>query len=165
MAERWQTYSVEYMGCLITNLSPYQHGIKAPGSARILRNFEPSVFGGYRRVEGYVKLGGTSTNIPVVPNSGLIRGVLKFGSNFLAFRGNDLFLCDGQASTSSWTSVTDNSTYGSAGVTIGGSGKVRFLKYNFDGTEKLFIVDGTGKPFRFTGRFKTVTKFKEKIYG
>ena len=151
MADRWQTYSVEYMGGLITNLSPYQHGIKAPGSARILRNFEPSVFGGYRRVEGYVKLGGTSTNIPVVPNSGLIRGVLKFGSNFLAFRGNDLFLCDGQASTSSWTSVTDNSTYGSAGVTIGGSGKVRFLKYNFDGTEKLFIVDGTGKPFRFTG--------------
>ena len=222
MADRWQTYSVEYAGGLITNLSPYQHGIKAPGSARILRNFEPSVFGGYRRVEGYVKLGGTSTNIPVVPNSGLIRGVLKFGSNFLAFRGDDLFLCDGQASTSSWTQVSDTTAYpassatavvngaissttalvvdGNSGTikagmvvtgtgisgtvtvsslsdqnnlvlssnqtlsndvtltfketspTIGGSsGKVRFLKYNFDGTEKLFIVDGTGKPFRFTG--------------
>ena len=151
MADRWQTYSIEYKGGLITNLSPYQQGIQSPGSARILRNFEPSVFGGYRRVEGFEKLGGTSTNIPVVPNSGLIRGVFKYGANIYACRGDGLFFCNGLAATSSWTEATDNATYSSAGVTIGGSGKVRFLKYNFDGTEKLLLVDGTGKPFRFNG--------------
>lgn len=53
--DAWQTYPVEFRGGLITNLSPLQQGTNAPGSARILRNFEPSVEGGYRRVEGYDK--------------------------------------------------------------------------------------------------------------
>ena len=50
-----------------------------------------------------------------------------------------------------WTQITDSGTYSSAGVTLGGTGKVRFLKYDFDGTEKILIVDATGKPFRFDG--------------
>ena len=53
--DAWQTYPVEFRGGLITNLSPLQQGINAPGSARILRNFEPSVEGGYRRIEGFTK--------------------------------------------------------------------------------------------------------------
>ena len=52
---------------------------------------------------------------------------------------------------SGWTQISDNATYSSGGVTIGGSGKVRFLKYDFDGTEKLMLVDSTGKPYRFVG--------------
>jgi hypothetical protein len=53
--DKWQTYPVEFRGGLITNLSPLQQGINAPGSARILRNYEPSIEGGYRRIEGYDK--------------------------------------------------------------------------------------------------------------
>ena len=53
--DKWQTYPVEFRGGLVTNLSPLQQGINAPGSARILRNFEPSIEGGYRRIEGYDK--------------------------------------------------------------------------------------------------------------
>ena len=53
--DAWQTYPVEFRGGLITNLSPLQQGTNAPGSARILRNFEPSVEGGYRRIEGFDK--------------------------------------------------------------------------------------------------------------
>lgn len=55
MADAWKTYAVEFRGGLISNLSPLQQGLNAPGSARILRNFEPSVEGGYRRIEGYEK--------------------------------------------------------------------------------------------------------------
>ena len=55
MPDRWQTYPVEFEGGLITNLSPLQHGLKAPGSARVLRNYEPSVEGGYRRIKGFDK--------------------------------------------------------------------------------------------------------------
>jgi len=50
-----QTYPVEFRGGLISNMSPLQQGINMPGSARTLRNFEPSVEGGYRRIEGYTK--------------------------------------------------------------------------------------------------------------
>ena len=55
MATTRQSYPIEFKGGLITNMSPLQQGINAPGSARVLRNFEPSVKGGYRRIEGYDK--------------------------------------------------------------------------------------------------------------
>ena len=53
--DKWQTYPIEFRGGLVTNLSPLQQGTNLPGSARILRNYEPSVEGGYRRIEGYEK--------------------------------------------------------------------------------------------------------------
>src|SRR6056300_1825623 len=142
MADAWQTHSFEFKGGLITNLSPYQQGFQAPGSARILRNFEPSIFGGYRRVEGYEKFDPCT-----VPNTGVIRGIVRYSNQVYAVRGDDLF----RSSGSGWTQISDNATYSSAGVTIGGSGKVRFLKYDFDGTEKIMLVDSTGKPYRFDG--------------
>ena len=142
MPDRWQTHSFEFKGGLITNLSPYQQGFQAPGSARILRNFEPSVFGGYRRVEGYEKFDSNALS-----NTGNIRGITRYNSEVYASRGDALFKSAG----SGWTEITDNATYSSAGVTLGGSGKIRFMKYNFDGTDRFMIVDGTGKPFRFDG--------------
>lgn len=53
--DAWQTYPIEFKGGLISNLSPLQQGIQAPGSARILRNYEPSIEGGYGRILGYNK--------------------------------------------------------------------------------------------------------------
>lgn len=55
MADAWQTYPFEFKGGLISNLSPLQQGTQAPGSARILSNFEPSTEGGYKRILGYEK--------------------------------------------------------------------------------------------------------------
>src|SRR5210317_1747980 len=142
MADAWQTHSFEFKGGLITNLSPYQQGFQAPGSARILRNFEPSSFGGYRRVEGYEKFDPST-----VPNTGVIRGIVRYSNQVYAVRGDDLF----RSSGSGWTQISDNATYNSAGVTIANTGKVRFLKYDFDGTEKIMLVDGASRPFRFDG--------------
>ena len=105
-------------------------------------NYEPSVFGGYRRIEGYDKFDSNALS-----NSGNVRGLVEYASQVYAARGDDLY----RSSGSGWTQITDNATFSSAGVNLGGTGRVRFLKYNFDGTEKLFVVDGTGKPFRFTG--------------
>ena len=50
-----ETYPIKFSGGLITNMSPLQQGIEMPGSARILRNFEPSIEGGYKRILGYDK--------------------------------------------------------------------------------------------------------------
>lgn len=215
MPDRWQTYPFEFKGGLITNLSPFQQGVQAPGSARILRNFEPSIFGGYRRVEGYTKFDSIA-----VPNTGVIRGIQRYASDVYACRGDDLFVSDGTSFTadvngatsssttvvldnktdtiivgqtvtgtgisgtvtvasisaqtsstativlssaqsladntqltfSGWGQITDNTAFSSSGVNIGtGTSKVRFVKYNFDGTDKLIIVDNAGKPFRFDG--------------
>ena len=80
MADRWSTYPVEFKGGLITNLSPLQLGINAPGSARILKNYEPSVEGGYRRIEGYEKY--DTTFVPTL-GSGLVQGSGQTGTTLI----------------------------------------------------------------------------------
>ena len=55
MPDAWKTYPLPFKGGLVSNLSPLQHGTQKPSSARILSNFEPSVQGGYRRIEGFTK--------------------------------------------------------------------------------------------------------------
>jgi hypothetical protein len=80
MADRWSTYPIEFKGGLITNLSPLQLGINAPGSARILKNYEPSVEGGYRRIEGYEKY--DTAFIPTL-GSGLVQGSGQTGTTLI----------------------------------------------------------------------------------
>jgi len=73
MADGWQTLPIQFNGGLITNLSPLQHGIQAPGSARVLRNFEPSTDGGYKKIRGFTKYSNSivpTYGTPVVQGSG-----------------------------------------------------------------------------------------------
>ena len=158
MPDRWTTNAFELKGGLITNLSPLQHGIGAPGSARILRNFEPSQSGGYRRIEGYSKWSSSALS-----NSGPVRGLVYYGGNVYAARNTGLYRSSGSA----WTEVTNNATFSSAGVNLNaGSGKVRFLKYNFDGTEKIMVVDGSSKPFTFNNTvFKSLSSLSSDFTG
>jgi hypothetical protein len=158
MPDRWTTNAFELKGGLITNLSPLQHGLGAPGSARILRNFEPSQSGGYRRIEGYTKHDSNT-----VGNTGPIRGIVYYGGNVYAAQNNGLY----RSSGSGWTEITNNATFSSAGINLNaGSGKVRFLKYNFNGTEKIMVVDGTNKPFTFDNTtFKELTALSSDVQG
>jgi hypothetical protein len=80
MPDRWQTYPLELQGGLITNLSPLQHGLKAPGSARVLRNFEPSVEGGYRRIEGFNKY---DSNIVPPYGAPVVHGASQTGTSLI----------------------------------------------------------------------------------
>ena len=68
MPTRWETFPVELTGGLVSNLSRLQQGLQMPGSGRILENFEPSIKGGYRRINGFTKY---SPN--VVPAYGDVR--------------------------------------------------------------------------------------------
>lgn len=149
MTDAWRTYPIEFNGGLITNLSPLQQGLNAPGSATVLRNFEPSVEGGYRRIKGYSKYDSAALS-----GSGIVRGVIRYAGFTVAARGTHLY----RSSGSGWTQVTDSSTFSSTGVTLGGSDRVRFVKYNFDGNENLFVVDGNGKPFVFDSTASTFTQ-------
>ena len=142
MADAWQTFPVQFQGGLITNISPVQLGLQSSGAATTLRNFEPSVEGGYKKVLGYTKYDNNA-----LAGSGVVRGVFLFGSDVLASRGTHVYKSAG----SGWTQLTDNSSFSSAGITLGGSGKVRFAKFNFNGTEKVLITDGNGKPFLYDG--------------
>ena len=96
--DAWQTYPVEFRGGLVTNLSPLQQGINAPGSARILRNFEPSVEGGYRRIEGYDKYDSAIIppyGAPVVHGDGQSGTTLILAAIHTQPDAGDIFSLDG----------------------------------------------------------------------
>jgi len=80
MADAWKTYAFEFAGGLVSNFSPLQHGVKLPGSARILKNFEPSINGGYRRIEGFTKL--SSSFVPAYDEP-LVHGSAQTGTTLV----------------------------------------------------------------------------------
>tara|TARA_R100001510_G_scaffold57747_1_gene67399 strand:+ start:2018 stop:4198 length:2181 start_codon:yes stop_codon:yes gene_type:complete len=78
MPTKRETFPIEFRGGLITNMSPLQQGINMPGSARVLRNYEPSIEGGYRRIEGYKKY-----DTDIIPPYGapVVRGASQTGTS------------------------------------------------------------------------------------
>lgn len=119
----WQTYPFEFRGGLISNLSPLQQGIQAPGSARLLKNFEPSVDGGYRRIEGYDKYSATpipAYGEPLVQGSGQSGTTLVLANIFKAPVAGDTFTIAGVTGTYTIATagVSYNSTYKIATLTL-----------------------------------------------
>ncbi len=133
MPTRWETLPIEVSGGLISNLPPIQQGLKRTGSAIRLQNFEPSVEGGYRRINGYAKW-----DSAVVPNSGQIFGVTFFEGDVIAVRGADVYTSVGAG----WTSIQGSRTH---------TTKHRFHQYNFDGTKKVVATDGVNYPWSWDG--------------
>jgi hypothetical protein len=86
------------MANLSSYLSPLQQGTNAPGSARILRNFEPSVEGGYRRIEGYDKYDSVIIppyGAPVVHGDGQSGTGLVLAAIHTTPQAGDVFSLDG----------------------------------------------------------------------
>lgn len=67
MADRVETFAVSCTGGLVTNQPTLAQAAQMPGTARELINFEPSVEGGYRRINGYTKWSNTPVSaLPIV---------------------------------------------------------------------------------------------------
>lgn len=117
MSDRWQTYAFEFKGGLVSNLSPLQQGIQAPGTARTLINFEPSVEGGYARILGYEKFSSS-----IVPEFGepKVHGSGQTGTTLVI--GN-LFFAPSEGDTLSITGVSGTYTIASAGVSYDSANK------------------------------------------
>jgi hypothetical protein len=121
-------------GGLVLNKSTF---MMQPGEALELTNFEPDVDGGYRRINGYSKY--VSAIVPFTSSSAeKILMVATFGSNVLAARGTNIF--SATPGGSSWTSRDSGRT---------GAGKYKFERFNFDGTDKIVVVDGANAPTVF----------------
>jgi len=123
MADKWQTYPFEFRGGLVTNLPPLQHGISLPGSARVLRNFEPSIEGGYRRIEGFTKYDTAnvpSYGTPRVHGSGQTGTTLIVGSLYTSPAEGTTFTIAGVTGTYTIAAggVSYNSTYKRATLTL-----------------------------------------------
>lgn len=112
MADNWQTLPIQFAGGLITNLSPLQHGIQAPGSARILRNFEPSTDGGYKKILGYTKYSSSvvpTYGTPLVQGSGQSGTTLTIANIYQTPLAGDSFTVAGVTGT--YTIATGGVSY------------------------------------------------------
>ena len=77
-------------GGLILNRSTF---LMQPGEALELRNFEPDIEGGYRRINGFSKY--VSAVVPQTASaSEKVLMVATFGSKVLAARGTSIFSAD-----------------------------------------------------------------------
>lgn len=114
----WGTYQFEFGGGLVTNLSPLQLGTRLPGSARILRNFEPSIEGGYRRIEGFDKYDSNYVppyGEPVVQGSGQSGTSLEIANLFTEPQDGDTLEIAGVSGT--YTIATAGVSYSAANKT------------------------------------------------
>lgn len=121
MPTQWQTFPVEMQGGLITNISPLQQGIKAPGSARSLINFEPSIEGGYRRIEGYNKYDDDFVppyGEPLVQGSGQTGTTLVIANIFAEPQDGDTFTIAGVTGTYEIFSVVYSTANKTATITL-----------------------------------------------
>ena len=121
-------------GGLVLNKSTF---MMQPGEALELRNFEPAVEGGYRRINGFSKY--VSAVVPFTSSSSeKVLMVATFGDVVLAARGTSIF--SATPGGSSWTSRDSGRT---------GALKYNFERFNFDGTDKIIVVDGANAPTVF----------------
>lgn len=123
MADGLQTYPFEFRGGLISNLSPLQHGTQAPGSARLLKNFEPSTDGGYKRIEGYDKYASSfvpAYGEPKVQGSAQTGTTLVIANIYTAPSEGSTFTVAGVTGTYTIavSGVSFNSTYKQATLTL-----------------------------------------------
>lgn len=114
----WESFPIEVKGGLVTNLSPLQQGLQAPGSARRLVNFEPSVEGGYRRLQGYTKFDTAFVQPygkPLVQGSGQTNSTLVISNIFEPPVAGDSFTIAGVTGT--YTIATGGVAFSSANNT------------------------------------------------
>ena len=170
---RSQPYTVACDGGLVKSSNQIDL-LKSPGVARELRNFEVSIEGGYRRINGYTKFGGTSS---VQPTGGAtnILGVTPYADGVVVTAGTSIYFSqDG----TSWLEINklsagggDNySTFtGKSVTTRTGQGQCQFVL--FEGPDydygELIIADGANELWSFrmegTGALTSRTFFTKEI--
>jgi len=169
-----QPYTVAVNGGLVKSSNVIDL-LKTPGVAKDLRNFEVSTEGGYRRINGYQKLGTTSATQPTGGTTNIL-GIFPYADGVIATAGTGIYFSnDGQTwvniSRSSVSSSGDNySTFtGRSTLTRTSQGQCQFTL--FDGATydygQVIIADGANKPYAFrmegSGSLSGRTFFAEEI--
>ena len=171
---RGQPYTVACEGGLVTASNQIDL-LRSPGVATALQNFEVSVEGGYRRINGYTKFGGSSATRPTGGEARIL-GVVPYGDGVIACASTSIyFTLDGitwiEINRSSVSSSGDNySTFtGRSVLTRTNQGQVQFALFEGAAFQygQIIIADGANKPYLFrmegSGALASRTFFAEEI--
>ena len=170
---RSQPYTVACNGGLVKSANSIDL-LKTPGVARELRNFEVSIEGGYRRINGFEKFGGASATQPTGSNDTIL-GVMPYADGVIACASTNIYFSQDGIT---WLTINrlsagsgDNySTFtGKSIVARTGQGQCQFAMFEAAGHDygEIIIADGTNKLFRFrmegTGALSTRTFITQEI--
>ena len=170
---RSQPFTVACAGGLVNSANAIDL-LRTPGVATELRNFEVSIEGGYRRINGYTKLGAESSTQPTGSTTNIL-GVMPYADGVVVCAGTDIYFTqDGitylQINKLSHSSGDNYTTFtGRTATTRTGQGQCQFAM--FEGAAQdygtIVIADGANKPFSFriegTGALSSRTYFTEEI--
>lgn len=169
---RSQPYTVACAGGLVNSANSIDL-LRTPGVARELRNFEVDTGGGYRRINGFTKLGTTSATQPT-GGATTILGVIPYGDGVIACAGTGIYFSqDGitwlQINRISAVGGDNYATFtGKALSARTGQGQCQFgtFENSYDYGE-VFIADGANQIFAFrmegTGALNTRTFYGKLI--
>ena len=153
---RSQPYTVACAGGLV-NSSNAIDLLRAPGVATELRNFEVSIEGGYRRINGYQKFGTTDSTQPTGGTTDIL-GVIPYADGVVVCAGTNIYFTqDGitylQINRSSVSGSGDNySTFtGRSVLTRTSQGQISFALFESATSDygTLIIADGANEPYQF----------------
>ena len=167
---RSQPYTVACNGGLVKSANSIDL-LKTPGVARELRNFEVSIEGGYRRINGFTKFGSNQPS----GSATTILGVMPYADGVIVCTSTNIyFTLEGttylQINKLSHSSGDNYSTFTGKSVTARtGQGQIQFAM--FEGAAQdygtIIIADGANKPFSFrmegSGALSGRTYFTEEV--
>lgn len=154
MADKINSLRVIARGGLNTNQNYLELSELAPGYATMLVNFESSLTGGYRRINGYSSFDADASEVDPDTTEGPVLGI--FGFNNTASDSFEVYACRKLKSGNeygfflnsggSWTLVNTGTTQNSVGVSV-----VRAEVFNFGADNVIIFVDGVNPALAFDG--------------
>jgi hypothetical protein len=138
-AEKFQSFPVICEGGLDSNKNHILLSQRTPGAAISLVNFEPSLFGGYRRINGFTPLEAAEEEVDAAGSEGKILGIHIYDDNIIAMRKTQsasTYKFFAWSSGVGWIAYTTGLTHTATNVH-----KVRAANYNFQGEESVIFVD------------------------
>ena len=169
-----QPYTVACEGGLVTASNQIDL-LRRPGVATELENFEVSIEGGYRRINGFTKFGAGSAVQPTGGSTAIL-GVFPYADGVIVTAGTNIYFSN---TGTSWVQINRSSVSGSgdnystftgrSALTRTSQGQCQFTL--FDGATydygQVIIADGANKPYAFrmegTGSISDRTFFAEEI--
>lgn len=143
MGDRWTSIPVVMQGGLMLDKDVLTLGTEMPGAAIVLQNYEPSIEGGYHRVQGHAKW---DTN--AVTGTGNVLGVLVGFDGVFACRKNASSYDINFSSGSGWSTI--NSAARNNAVS-----KARGIRYSVQ-EEAVCLVDGANPALKYNGTTDTL---------
>ena len=170
---RSQPFTVACAGGLVTSANSIDL-LRTPGVATVLQNFEVSIEGGYRRINGFSKFGAGNAVQPTGSTTTIL-GTQPYADGVVVTAGTNIYFTQDGIT---WLTINrlsagggDNySTFTGKSITARtGQGQCQFAMFEGAGQDygSIIIADGVNEPFSFrmegTGALSTRTYFTSEI--